>query len=71
MSKLSLYVTSLLCVSVYKVIPTEGHYTTCCHHTATVPQLLNAGGAGSATLPTTDRDVPPNPLAFNRFQNFC
>ena len=26
---------SLLCVGVHKVIPTEGHETSCCHHTAT------------------------------------
>ena len=31
-------------------MPTEGHETSCCHHTATIPQLLNPEGAGGGTL---------------------
>ena len=52
------------------MIPTEGDKTSCCDHIAIDCTAIEPQGGGG-TLPITDREVPPNPFAFNRFQNFC
>ena len=35
---------SLLCVSMHKEIPTEGHKTSSCHHTSAIEPQRGGGG---------------------------